>query len=508
MGILRTTTLAIGAALIGSVPGVLVVKPGILPWVLLSIGILFLLHGTGFLDEYALRKMLRCFREKWPAIAIIGDLPWAPDAAEKRTHIWAWPAMNPSVWYSRIIEEAKQSNLKVAVDLIQIKRPWTRLFLDRYNAVLNPYGSVYPEIDIKQVSVLNTILDYVLSGGLFINVADIPFYWAYDPEREVLYDLVKYTHQYVPFEYESNDCVLRLKSGHIKSFGPFPETPFLTELKINVINTETIINRKIEPNYSTLKVKEQSFHVKDLDSVAINRAVVVEKTSEYGSSLSVQTGRVQSIVEEIDRNGQALTPICYVNFGKGRFLVSLVFLDYEKQSEESKSQITALQCKLIFHELAEKRSKRGGKSMKDRAKNFLRNFFVGLSYGLVIMFATAIVLYIIKSDFGKSGSPVGFELATISSILGGFALASGFLDRAPTRLKTKLRRIGVAFLVATIAFAVYQICFPSIEYTVAQYVTAAGISVGAVSFAIGTFLLARVISGLWSQPEEPTSEMS
>lgn len=501
LGVIRTTTLAIGASLVGSVPGTLIAKLGVLPWVFLTVGILFLLHGTGFLHEYIVRRILRSLRRISPAVAIISDLPWTSGSPEKRTHIWAWSAMDPGNWQSKIAGQAKQSCPKAKVSHVSITRSWVRFFLDRYNVILNPYGSVYPEVNIKASPVLNTILDYVLNGGLFVNVADIPFYWAYDPQREVLYDVVKYTHQYVPLEYESNGQIYRLKSGDIRSFGPFPEAPFISEVKANIINTETIKNEEIEPSYYTLKPKDQSLGIGEIEAVAINRVVVIERHSEYKSTKPLETGRVDSLVEEIAGNGQALTPICYINFGKGKFLISLPFLDYDKQSEKAKEQVTDLQSALVVKELSGTGTRLGGNVIMEKTKSFLRNLFIGLSYGIVVLFTTGIILYIIRSDFGKIGDSVGFELATISAILGGLILTSGFLEKAPNSLQARLRQIGVAFIVATMSFAIYEISFASIAYTLAQYITALSITLGALSFAIGTLLLALVIPQLWSLPK-------
>lgn len=351
MGITRTATLAIGASLLGSVPGIFLVKPGILPWISLTVAIMFLLYGTGFLQEYIIRRILRSLRKRWPVIAIINDLPWTPDSSEKRTHIWAWPDMNPLNWRCRITREAQQFRIKANVKHIKLKGSWARFWLDRYNVILNPYGSVYPEVNIKDFLVLNTILEYVLNGGLFVNVADVPFYWAYDPQREVLYDVVKYTHQYMPVEYESRDGVLCLKSAKLQSFGPYPETPFLSQVKVNVINTETIENNEIKPLNCSLRLRDRSLKTKELNSVAINRVAVVERHLEYKTVKPFETGRVESVVEEIRVDGQNTTPICYVNYGKGRFLVSLIFLDYDKQLEEAKAQITNLHCELILREV-------------------------------------------------------------------------------------------------------------------------------------------------------------
>lgn len=348
MGVIRTTTLALGAALIGSAPGLFLAKPEIWRWALALglVGLVFVLHGTGFLQKYTIRPILRCLRKKRPLVAIISDLPW-----KDMTHPWAWDKMDPNQWSSRITYEAKQKKTKVAVKRIEIKRPWVRFSLDRYNVILNPYGSAYPEINIKGIPALNTILDYVLNGGLFVNVADIPFYWAYDPQREILYDLMKHTYQYIPSEYESDGQLLRLKSLQMQSFGPFTETPFLNEVKVYVINTETVQNGEIKPSYHCLKLKDESLSIKEIRSVAINRVALVERRTEYKDTKRLEAGRVQSVVEEIEINEQLRTPICYINFGKGRFLVSLFFLGYDKQLEQAKEQVISLLCELVIKDI-------------------------------------------------------------------------------------------------------------------------------------------------------------
>lgn len=50
----------------------------------------------------------------------------------------------------------------------------------KYPIVINPYGGVYPEKDASTLQSLNNIFDYVRKGGKYLNIADIPFYYAFD----------------------------------------------------------------------------------------------------------------------------------------------------------------------------------------------------------------------------------------------------------------------------------------------------------------------------------------
>jgi len=348
MNVIRTTTLAIGASLIGSSLFIFLAKPDALSLIILAMGVMSLLHGTGFLQEFIVRKILRWCGTKKPVIGIVNDLPWSP-RPEKGTYAWAWSKMEPGEWYSKIDNAIKKSKINAKPKLIKITNPLRRWFLDRYLVIVNPYGSVYPEVDIKELTIWKSILYYVLHGGRFVNVADIPFYWAYDPKREIRYEMVKYFHQYVPMYKRSSDDVLHPVSGGIISFGPYPETPFLSELRINIINTETTKGEYINPMYSSLKLKSSLLKSNYLDSVAINRGVVVGKV-ENGER-KIEVNHVKSMVEELEWDGKLVTPFCSIYFGKGKFLVSLAFLEYDKQQEDIREKITIHQCDLVIKEV-------------------------------------------------------------------------------------------------------------------------------------------------------------
>lgn len=143
-------------------------------------------------------------------------------------------------------------------------------------------------------------------------------------------------------------------------------------------------------------------------------------------------------------------------------------------------------------------------------KKFLKGFLFGIAYLPVIMFLFGIVLYIFETDFGREVGSSGFELATISAVIGGLILASGFLEKASNQLQFSLRRIGVLYLIATIFFIVYEISFPLIDNPlidnpIAIWVVGISIASGALAFARATVLLVLVLRELWSYPGRPTS---
>ena len=137
----------------------------------------------------------------------------------------------------------------------------------------------------------------------------------------------------------------------------------------------------------------------------------------------------------------------------------------------------------------------------------LKSLAFGLLYLPVILFTVAIVLYIIETEFGTNGEPVGFQLATITAVIGGFILASAFVGKEPqnSELQLKLRRIGILYLMDTVAFVVFGICFPIIEVSCwFIWVSAISMCVGALLFATGTVLLALQLLQLWSRADTET----
>jgi len=111
---------------------------------------------------------------------------------------------------------------------------------------------------------------------------------------------------------------------------------------------------------------------------------------------------------------------------------------------------------------------------------------------------TVIVMYIIKTGFGTDGEPVGFQLATISAVIGGLILASAGLSSYASA-QERMKRVGVFYLMATVSFVIFGICFPILEWNfLMPLIAGIGMAAGALSFAIATILLAYTLPSIWS----------
>ena len=128
----------------------------------------------------------------------------------------------------------------------------------------------------------------------------------------------------------------------------------------------------------------------------------------------------------------------------------------------------------------------------------VRRFLFGLSYLPAALFAIIVVSYIVKTWLVFNDEKVGFELATVSALLGGFILTGAFIDRQSGDRQTRLRRIGVVYMISTIAFVVFGLSVPVLnDFSFMPYAGAIGIAVGALCFAMGTVLLVMAIPSLW-----------
>lgn len=50
-----------------------------------------------------------------------------------------------------------------------------------FQIIINPFGETYPEEDTNNYKTFSDICDYVYSGGIFVHVAGIPFWYCHDP---------------------------------------------------------------------------------------------------------------------------------------------------------------------------------------------------------------------------------------------------------------------------------------------------------------------------------------
>jgi len=256
-------------------------------WIILN---LFL--GMIIITEYFGSGKYHKYLEKnrWKGklkIGILNDLGWDLNNPET----YAWTDISPENWRDHL------SHFKnIEVSLITSNERFSE-----YAAIINPYGGVYPEKDIKQLTSLNKIISYVRNGGYFLNVADIPSYWAYslDLKRKIdntnpIYDPTT-----------------------LQPLRPFSETPLIKTLGLSVINLD--INPK-QNNFNqlyTIYSKRASFFVRNMNPLIPTSFIGLTAQYEISSLFSI-------------------------DFGEGAFIFSLIWINDELHHEREKIFIKKL----------------------------------------------------------------------------------------------------------------------------------------------------------------------
>lgn len=315
------------AGALASVIGGLLLKPpvcGIYLWILGTIVVILILYGSDTISKmyhrYNIwaRKGNRLVALK---VGILSDMGWDL----KNKEIYSWTDISPEEWKKEIEKQANENKVEIKVKLIDVKKNF-----DSHIVILNPYGGVYPERDVKNYKTLDKIFDYVNEGGIFVNVADMPGYWAYNR-------LLKRRLDATPPIYDINST----PDGKIliNSLRPFQLTPFMEKLGLRVHNIENseLFSWDVEFEDKCTRM------VKEMKEMKVHRVVVVERNVDP----IVKPKRLGQIDAEV-------TPLFFVNYGEGRFLISLVFENYSQNNKMKEVLVD-----ILLHSIGEEINREG-----------------------------------------------------------------------------------------------------------------------------------------------------
>ena len=209
--------------------------------------------------------------------------------------VYTWTEVSPKDWKKELEKFAKNKRAKIKVKFIN-----TNSNFNLYATIINPYGGVYPELDLKNFESMNKILSYVSEGGLFVNVADIPCYYAYNP-------LLKRRLDTTPQIYGVTTHNSSVSSASVR---PFELTPLMEKLGLRVRNLENVISAPWGVEFED-KFKEIIADIK-VSGIDVHRGVVCEKN-------------IKPIIKCKEYMNYKVTPLFLAEYGNGKFLISLVF---------------------------------------------------------------------------------------------------------------------------------------------------------------------------------------
>ncbi len=287
--LLRNLALVIGATILSVLgPTMLRLFPdgSIGNLILFMIALILLFYGFGTIEKVIseTRITIRNSRYFCPKVAIFkgvsqnlnSDIPLV------------WTDISPEEWKNEIEEIARERGEKIKVKLI-----FSIESFDSFNAIINPYGGNYPEISFVNFPVYNKILNYMRNGGLFVNVADIPTYWAYNPRLNRMLD--------------RTPAVYAISGEEVRFFN---RAPLMQELALRPQNIE-----QLQPSILPFQMLERYSNLNaDITNLLASRAVIIE-------------GNVESVIQPIRIRDQDMTPLFFSNYGDGRCLISLSFLN-------------------------------------------------------------------------------------------------------------------------------------------------------------------------------------
>jgi hypothetical protein len=306
MNIFRSLALLFAGALASVIGGVLFSPPPprkeLLILLLSVLVALLVFYGSGAFSKVWHRfNLWRRDKNKFLAykIGILTDM----EKDTKNSEIFSWTDISPQVWKEELNCHAKGNKIRIKTKLIKVTNNF-----DSYVAILNPYGGVYPEHDLKNHETLDKIFKYVNNGGLFINVADIPGYWAYDPKLKRRLDATPANYSTVV----TPNGILNITSRD------FSRTPFIEKLGLLVYDSKGSGLEKWSVDFE----KEFNRFDKSIGEITVYR--VVEVKSNVQAILKPKQFYKPNLFQ-IEKT----TPFLLANYGEGNFLLLLTFFSNE-----------------------------------------------------------------------------------------------------------------------------------------------------------------------------------
>ena len=236
-------------------------------------------------------------RDRKTRIGILNDMEWQ----EGDHQIAAHTDISPKEWEEAIVNYSNENDIEIK--MIRITDDFTP-----FKVVLNPYGGVYPEEELRRYTTLDKIFDYVNNGGRFVNVSDIPGYWAYSPLLKRRIESTPPFWQYLP----SRQGIYNLKSTR-----PFPDVPWMQRLGLLIYSIGSDNGVEMQ-----LKVGEDFKNIIGEEPHELRIARVAKKEPNMDIAH-------WGLVDGLDGNSMAATSLFFVKYGEGDFLMSLAWTEQQ-----------------------------------------------------------------------------------------------------------------------------------------------------------------------------------
>jgi len=114
-------------------------------------------------------------RKRWKQkvkLAVLNG--YVAETNEQKCSTYPYTNNNPDFW------KVKFQRLNATQDIYEIKEINAEEISEEFAIVVNPFGEAYPEIDMKNKAVFYIIKNYIEDGGVYVNTAGFPFFYAWN----------------------------------------------------------------------------------------------------------------------------------------------------------------------------------------------------------------------------------------------------------------------------------------------------------------------------------------
>jgi len=144
-----------------------------------------LLLGSDRVDAVLVRRW-RKDKFRSPKIGILNGYLSIDEAGTVPTR--RFTDYEPRDWYEAISS------------LVETRAEWlsAEQISEKFDVILNPFGETYPETNKPNLTTLRKIVEFVMEGGIFVNVAGLAFYYLWDGAKEDVTGPLYETYQIIP----------------------------------------------------------------------------------------------------------------------------------------------------------------------------------------------------------------------------------------------------------------------------------------------------------------------
>ncbi len=304
----KPLALVVGGSLIASIISFLLGLKYLYAAILIVIVGFSFAYGLGILQA-ALKRYRQHHRLRNIRIGVLNDICWNIEGSHARTDV------TPDEWMDNLIRYFNECGVKPRIEKTKVSSK-----IEKYSAILNPYGSVYPETDLGNLETLHKVLEYVNEGGLFISVADMPFYYAYDNriKRKVV--------QQPPGFFLNTNA----------EYGDYKPNPFTKQVGLEICN----LDGGGGPVRLHLNLPEGDIEVEcRRGAVVWERIIGHLLTTINKTNVSTKTNKLINVA-----------PVFSILYGKGEFLISTIWIT-DDENQKVRDAIIHKICILILEYL-------------------------------------------------------------------------------------------------------------------------------------------------------------